>query len=126
MSNSSISFGALLRRYRKESGQTMGDLADALGISVVYVSDVERSKRNPWADDKVIAAAACLGLDDHRARELFRAAVRDRGRVELSLDEASQLKQEVGLSLMRGWGEFTEEQLREIMKVVGPVGGQDA
>ena len=38
------SYGRALRNHREKSDLTMGDLADALGISVNYVSDVERGE----------------------------------------------------------------------------------
>jgi len=36
--------GESLRRLRKEVGLTMGDVARALGVEVIFVSDVERDR----------------------------------------------------------------------------------
>jgi transcriptional regulator with XRE-family HTH domain len=40
-------FGGELRRLRKEAGLRLKDLADALGWSIKYVSDIERGKMRP-------------------------------------------------------------------------------
>lgn len=37
--------GARLRQHRKDNGLTQGDVAALLGISVSYLSDIERSRR---------------------------------------------------------------------------------
>jgi len=43
------SFGAFFRERRKKAGKTLGDIADALGVSVSEVSDLECGKRSSFA-----------------------------------------------------------------------------
>lgn len=51
--------GALLRMARESSGETIGDLARHLGISVSEVSDAERG-RVPLTIDQLESAVAFL------------------------------------------------------------------
>jgi transcriptional regulator with XRE-family HTH domain len=39
--------GAAVRAHRHAKGMTLEDLADASGINVTYVSDIERGRSNP-------------------------------------------------------------------------------
>lgn len=48
-------FGTLLRGWRRTLDLTMGDLAEALGTTVTFVSDIERGLIAPprWTSDGV-------------------------------------------------------------------------
>lgn len=39
-----LQLGQIIRKKRQAAGKTMGNLARHLGVSVVFVSDVERGK----------------------------------------------------------------------------------
>lgn len=53
--------GDALRRERQEQGRTLQDVADAAGISMAYLSEIERGRKE--ASSEVLAAAArALGL----------------------------------------------------------------
>lgn len=64
-------FGDTVRRLRKRSGLSMGDLARVLKCSVVEVSAVETARALPWSADVIEQVAAYVGAD---ARELHLAA----------------------------------------------------
>ena len=49
----SSSFGPFLRSVREKLGKTMKQVADLLEVSTVYISDIERGKRNPPSEDKI-------------------------------------------------------------------------
>jgi transcriptional regulator with XRE-family HTH domain len=53
--------GAAVRACRHERGLTQGALADLLGVSVAYVSLIERGGRNP-PFTTVVAIAQALGV----------------------------------------------------------------
>ena len=53
--------GARIHRWRKESGQTQGDVAAKLKVSIAYVSLIERGSRNPPITT-VTALARALGV----------------------------------------------------------------
>jgi transcriptional regulator with XRE-family HTH domain len=40
-------FGARVRELRREHNHTLSDLADNAGISLTYLSQIERGSRNP-------------------------------------------------------------------------------
>ncbi|MEN1974891.1 MULTISPECIES: helix-turn-helix transcriptional regulator [unclassified Cellulomonas] len=53
--------GAILRRHRERQGRTLRDVADAARVSVPYLSEVERGRKE--ASSEVIAAVCrALGL----------------------------------------------------------------
>jgi transcriptional regulator with XRE-family HTH domain len=56
-----LELGERVRTARRERGLTQEDLADALGISVAYVSLIERGGRNP-PFTTVVAIANALGV----------------------------------------------------------------
>ncbi|MCA9538730.1 MAG: helix-turn-helix transcriptional regulator [Myxococcales bacterium] len=108
-------FGERLRALRTERGATMGALARHLGVSVPYISDVERSLRAPLTTDKIRAAAEYLGSDPE---PLFALAAAERGAFELAARPGDPLRSEVGAALMRGWGDLSERDLRTILHIV--------
>ena len=48
------SFGAFLRERREELGLSVRELAKNLGISAVYLSDIERGNRNAPSNDDLL------------------------------------------------------------------------
>lgn len=104
-------FGEVLRRVRKEAGKTLADVADILGVSISYVSDVERGRRDPWASERIHQLARGLGVDP---APLLQAAATSRGAFQLAAKGVSPKAHAVGLSLMRRWTELSDEQLQEI------------
>ena len=55
-------FGAALRKRRKELGYTQGYLSDFTGLSVSFLSDLERGKETAELG-KALYVASILGLD---------------------------------------------------------------
>ena len=56
----SEAFGALLRAYRRTTGQSLGAFADAHGLSVLYLSDVERGLQAPSPRLRAIYSAGIM------------------------------------------------------------------
>ena len=107
-------YGRLLRSDRKNAKKTMADVAAALGVTVTYVSDVERGKRAPWNQKKVIAAARVVAANpsSHLA-----AAAGSRGQFTLSAQSSKQ--REVGAALMRAWDDLDDDMLEAIEELLG-------
>ncbi len=70
--------GAVLRRVRQGQGRTLREVADAAGVSLPYLSEVERGTKEPSSE---VLAAICraLGLPlpdllDEARKELLRTA----------------------------------------------------
>lgn len=108
-------FGALLREERKRAGRTMADVADLLGLSIVYISDIERGKRAPLDPARVVRVAELLQVG---AGPLLSAAARSRGAFELATASVTPMHIEAGAMLMRGWETLTEEDLKSIGDIV--------
>ena len=81
--------GAVLRRVRRHQGRTLRDVAESAGVSLPYLSEVERGTKE--ASSEVLAAICrALGLPlpellDEARRELLRQAPAPKVRAEAAL-----------------------------------------
>lgn len=57
-----ISFGERLRQLRDEKDYSLRELADKVGVSAAFLSDIELGRRFP-AEDKLVALAKALSID---------------------------------------------------------------
>ena len=82
------SFGPLLQTLRRRAGVSQLQLADAIGKTAQYISNIEKGKNNappdPGALDAMIAA---LQLSPAEAREFRLCAFADRGMLPPELFE---------------------------------------
>jgi len=110
-------FGELLRKLRRKSDKTLGDVARMLGVSVVYLSDVERGNRKPFNNDRIVKIAEYLAED---AADLIEAADRERGFIEYDIRKARPLEADVVGGLVAGLarGGITDEQLHNIRNIL--------
>jgi transcriptional regulator with XRE-family HTH domain len=108
-------FGQRLRQARERNGMRLKDLADALGWSVVYLSDIELGRRNPPATDKIFALAALL---HEPTEEFLNSADTDRQRVELELDERRPHLTEAALMLARSWNGLSDDDALLIKQIL--------
>ncbi|NYI70593.1 transcriptional regulator with XRE-family HTH domain [Naumannella cuiyingiana] len=53
--------GAELRRRRTDAGRTLADVADAAGVSVAYLSEIERGRKEP-SSEMLGAVSGALGI----------------------------------------------------------------
>lgn len=67
-----MTFGETIRSARESRGLSQQSVADHLGVSNTYVSDLERGARNMLDVGRIAALAEVLGLD---ATELVWSAV---------------------------------------------------
>ena len=58
----SKSFGTALKQRRKELGYTQGALSEFTGLSISFISDLERGKKTIELE-KALFLASILGLD---------------------------------------------------------------
>ena len=118
-------FGDALRRNRREAGKTLGDVATLLGVSVVYISDVERGNRRALNSDRIVKIAKFLGVD---AKLLIDAADIERGIIEYDITKAKPLEADVVGDLVGGLarGGVTDRQLRRIKRILEKDSDDDA
>jgi transcriptional regulator with XRE-family HTH domain len=97
---------------RGELGLTLGDVAERLGCSVSYVSDVERQRRAPFDDDRL---ADLADLFEIPADEVLAAARLTRG-ITLETTGTTESHREAALALARSWKKLSAEQLSKIIE----------
>lgn len=100
-------FGDVARKARIKARVSIRQLADALGWSPVYVSDIERGSRNP-PRDKVRQWAELIGADPDAFERLSLAA---RDTIELPVGS----NRDLALALTRKWGRLTQEQEERLL-----------
>jgi len=110
-----VDYGTTLRALRKQAGKTLGELADFLGLSISYVSDVELGNRAPLEKERNLRIAQFLGQPSDA---LLAAAAEWNGAFELDAKSVSDKAREVGAMLMRDWLDFTDEELEQFAKIV--------
>ena len=76
-----MTFGTLLRQLREEKSLRQVDVANAIGVSTVYICDIEKDRRNPPSYKKLQLIAGKLELTEEKTAELFDLAGRARGEV---------------------------------------------
>ena len=70
--------GAILRAHREEQGRTLRDVAESARVSVAYLSEVERGRKEP-SSEVLVAVCRALGL---RLVDLVGAAHAELARAE--------------------------------------------
>jgi len=107
-----MSFGELIRSSRRGLDKSLQDVADALGVTAVYVSEVERGKRPPFTIERLSALAEVLELDLDRLRA---AAWAEKRMIEWDPSTASDKQVQALVALARGG--LSESQLDEILEI---------
>lgn len=106
------SFGELIRASRRRLNKSLQDVADALEVTAVYVSEVERGKRPPFRTERLPALSRVLELD---LKELMAAAWVEKKMIEWDPSSASDKQIEALVALARGG--FSDKELEEILQI---------
>jgi transcriptional regulator with XRE-family HTH domain len=111
------SFGDVLRQLRREANKTLGDVARVLGVSTVYLSDIERGNRKPFARERILRIAEFLDKDPS---DLLEAADQERGVIEYDINNARPLEAKVVGGLVTGLarGGISDDQLNKIQDIL--------
>lgn len=76
-----------MHEKRKEKGLIYRDIAETLGVSIVYVCDVEKGRRNAFEMDKLNILASVFGLSDEDRTIMYDLAGKQRQEVSPDLPE---------------------------------------
>lgn len=76
-----MSFGKLIKGKRLEKNMTMKDVANQLNLSVSYLSDIEKGRRNPLELDKLQALSKILSLTQEEEDQMMDLAGKERNEV---------------------------------------------
>ncbi|MHB0833256.1 helix-turn-helix domain-containing protein [Bacillus licheniformis] len=80
-------FGAYIAQKRLEKDVKLKPIAEKLGVSVTYLSDIIKGRRNPPDIDGLEGLAEILGLSEEEKNIMFDLAGRDRKQVSPDLPE---------------------------------------
>jgi transcriptional regulator with XRE-family HTH domain len=92
-------FGERLRALRQKAGKSLRQLGSEVGVSAVYLSDIETGRRPPPPRARIEALAAALAVPD---AELHLAALESAGTVTIDASRVSPKGREVLARLARG------------------------
>jgi len=113
-------FGDELRRLRREAGLNLADLADVLDRSIVFVSEIERGRKNPPPPDAIRKLLIRLGHEE-KLLEFLRLAVQARESVEISVKNKGKEVTDLLLALARRCDEdeldeATADKMRRLLE----------
>jgi len=80
-------FGAYIAQKRIEKDVKLKPIAEKLGVSVTYLSDIIKGRRNPPDIDGLEALAEILGLSEKEKNVMLDFAGRERNQVSPDLPE---------------------------------------
>ena len=80
-------FGAFLARKRVEKDVKLKPMAEKLGVSVTYLSDIIKGRRNPPEKEGLEILSECLSLSQEEHDEMFYLAGKERKQVSPDLPE---------------------------------------
>ncbi|MGD0383657.1 MAG: transcriptional regulator [Thermoguttaceae bacterium] len=79
-------FGETLRHLRRAKEMTLADIADTIRCSIVFISDVERGRRNPPSPEKIRKILVKMG-EENKLPEMLILAARSRQSIEISVKD---------------------------------------
>lgn len=80
-----MSFGKLIKEKRLKKNMTMKDVANRLDLSVSYLSDIEKGRRNPLELDKLQELSKILSLTQEEENQMMDLAGKERNEVSPDL-----------------------------------------
>lgn len=80
-------FGTFIAQKRIEKDVKLKPMAEKLGVSVTYLSDIIKGRRNPPEKDGLEILAECFSLSDEERDKMFDLAGRERNQVSPDLPE---------------------------------------
>lgn len=112
-------FGTALRRLRNKRGATLKDLANAIGKTITFISEVERGNKNPPSELDIKKLLNALDATDQLGEMLHLADVSRRS-VELELADKREDVAEMLAALARRCDEnsIDDETARKISQLL--------
>lgn len=111
-------FGEFISKKRVEKKITLRKMADMLGVSPAFLTDVEKDRRNPFDMEKLIQLAEILGLTPEENSQMLDLAGKKRNAVAPDLPEYIMERDYVSAALRTArdldageeeWNQFVEE-----------------
>ena len=111
-------FGEFISQKRVEKQITLRKMADMLGVSAPFLTDVEKDRRNPFDMEKLTQLAKILDLSNEERELMFNLAGKKRNAVAPDLPEYIMERDYVSAALRTArdldageeeWSQFVEE-----------------
>lgn len=111
-------FGEFISRKRVEKKITLRKMADMLGVSAPFLTDVEKDRRNPFDMEKLTQLAQILNLSKEENAQMLDLAGKKRNAVAPDLPEYIMERDYVSAALRTArdldageeeWNRFVEE-----------------
>ena len=111
-------FGEFISQKRAGKQITLRKMADMLGVSAPFLTDVEKDRRNPFGLEKLTQLAKILDLSDEERELMYNLAGRKRNAVAPDLPEYIMERDYVSAALRTArdldageeeWKQFEEE-----------------
>lgn len=109
-------FGEHLRTLRIARHRTLGEVAGWYGISVVYLSEIERDRKPPPNEALIEGIVSSLGGDVPKMLGLASVA---RGRFVLPIVSGDALRQRLGTALLERWAHLTDDEVKRLIEALG-------
>ena len=65
------SFGSYIRSLRRNREKTLNDVANSIGVSLSFLSDIEQDRRNPFDEERMAKFVSRLMLKPDEAAKLY-------------------------------------------------------
>lgn len=119
MKANAANFGAFLQQKREEKGITLRKMAEMLGFSAPFLSDVEKDRRNPPELAKLEQIARILDLTYEEQETMYNLAGKKRDSVAPDLPEYIMSRDYVAAALRtaRDLDAGEEEWLRFVQEL---------
>lgn len=111
-------FGEFISKKRVEKEITLRKMADMLGVSAPFLTDVEKDRRNPFDMEKLTQLAQILNLSKEENAQMLDLAGKKRNAVAPDLPEYIMERDYVSAALRTArdldageeeWNQFVEE-----------------
>ncbi len=109
--------GRELRKLRIDHGETLGDLAEALDLSVAFLSAIETGRKNV-PRDFISRVVEHYKLDKAQSRKLSNLAEISQREVKVSLAKRSDKEREMVALFARNFADLTDVERQKINKVL--------
>jgi len=118
MNMNTQNFGEFLQHKREDKGITLRRMAEMLGVSAPFLSDVEKGRRNSLEMDKLVLLKQILVLSDDEYQTMLNLAGKQRKTVAPDLPEYIMDRDYVSAALRTArdldageaeWQRFVEE-----------------
>ena len=114
--SSGIRFGKFIADKRKARGITLRGMAGELDITPAYLSDIEKSRRNPPDINMLEKIATRLNLSQREKETMFDLAGKDRNEISPDLPDYIMEKPIVTVALRKAKEKATDDDWAEFIR----------